>query len=143
MAVAGLLSLMVTWWSSPIDTAKANRFGRRRLRAARHHPVGYAALAFALGVTAGVFIRRTLPAMASTLVAFVVVRVARSTWIRPHLMAAGTPAFPRSAPGNGHRLLPDAGWASRCMAGPPNIPNAWAISSDVVNNAGQARLPRS
>ena len=39
-------------------------------------PVGYAAFAFALGVTAGVLIRRTLPAMAATLVVFVAVRLA-------------------------------------------------------------------
>jgi hypothetical protein len=32
-------------------------------------PVGYAAFGFALGVTAGALIRRTLPAMASTLAA--------------------------------------------------------------------------
>ena len=39
-------------------------------------PIGYAAFAFALGVAAGVLIRRTLPAMAATLVAFIGVRLA-------------------------------------------------------------------
>ena len=39
-------------------------------------PLAYAAFAFALGVAAGLLIRRTLPAMATTLVAFVGARVA-------------------------------------------------------------------
>ena len=71
IAVAGLLSLMVTWWSSPIDRVNADRF-RLGIFAERDIvPIGYAAFAFALGVTAGLLIRRTLPAMAATLVAFV------------------------------------------------------------------------
>jgi hypothetical protein len=85
VAVAGLLSLMVTWWSSPIDRATMNLYGTFDQRGVV--PVGYAAFAFALGVTAGVLIRRMLPAMATTLVAYVVVRWAVSTWVRPHLVA--------------------------------------------------------
>jgi hypothetical protein len=48
--------------------------------------IGYAAFAFVLGVTAGVLIRRTLPAMA-TLGAFVAARLAMTYWVRPHLIA--------------------------------------------------------
>ncbi|WP_328759276.1 hypothetical protein [Streptomyces sp. NBC_00271] len=44
-------------------------------------PIGYAALAFALGV----LFRRTLPAMATTLAVFTVVQIAMPLWIRPHL----------------------------------------------------------
>lgn len=57
--VAGLLSLVVTWWAHPLDRAAAaayDTFGERDLA-----PVGYAALAFAIGVTAGMLIRRTVP----------------------------------------------------------------------------------
>ena len=88
VAVAGLLSLMVTWWSSPIDTANANRFGLAVFWLRDIAPMGYAAFAFALGATAGVLMRRTLPAMASTLVVFVAARVAevsgcgRTCWLR-------------------------------------------------------------
>ena len=84
MAAAGLLSLMVTWWSSPIDQALAARGPQRAQRRNRFAPllfgargivpIGYAAFAFALGVTVGVLIRRTLPAMATTLAVFVAVR---------------------------------------------------------------------
>jgi len=71
MATAGLLSLMITWWASPIDrtggfpasmSQQVSRFSLVLFGARGIVPVGYAAFAFALGVTAGVLIRRTLPA---------------------------------------------------------------------------------
>jgi hypothetical protein len=110
LATAGLLSLMVTWWASPIDAASlaggsaqaaATRgygvhitfsgFAEARLDpvifdARGVAPLGYAAFAFALGVTAGVLLRRTLPAMAVTLVAFVAVQVLMPNFVRPHLL---------------------------------------------------------
>jgi ABC-type transport system involved in multi-copper enzyme maturation permease subunit len=87
MAVAGLLSLILTWWFSPIDRVQRNpltpaMFGVRGIT-----PIGYAAFAFALGVTAGVLIRRTVPAMAATIVVFTGVRLAFSLWVRPCLIA--------------------------------------------------------
>ena len=39
-------------------------------------PIGYAAFAFASGALIGAVLRRTLPAMATTLVVFTVARVA-------------------------------------------------------------------
>ena len=136
VAVAGLLSLMLTWWSSPIDTANANRFGDAMFSLRDITPLGYAAFAFALGVTAGVLIRRTLPAMASTLVVFVAARLAEAQWVRPHLMSPVRSAMPFSTGnGIGFALTPSG---LQVMTNPPNIPNAWAISSEIVNNAGQA-----
>jgi len=84
-AVAGLLSLMLTWWSSPIDTVNGNPYAIFDTRDIV--PIGYAAFAFALGVTCGVLIRRTVPAMAATLAGFAVVRVFFSQWIRYRLIA--------------------------------------------------------
>jgi hypothetical protein len=136
VAVAGLLSLMLTWWSSPIDTVNANRFGEAMFGLRDITPMGYAAFAFALGVTIGVLMRRTLPAMATTLVVFVAARLAETTWVRPHLMPAVRTATALT-PGNGIGFsLTPAGL--QVVANPPNIPNAWAISSEVVNNAGQS-----
>ena len=66
MLTAGLLSLMLTWWSGPVDTALALKSGNSIsfirvgpvLFAVRGiAPVGYAAFAFVLGVTAGVLVR--------------------------------------------------------------------------------------
>jgi hypothetical protein len=136
VVVAGLFSLMVTWWSSPIDTANANRFGNAMFGLRDITPIGYAAFAFALGVTAGVLIRKTLPAMASTLVAYIAVRLGESLWVRPHLMTPSHSISSLSRAGSvGFKLTPSG---LQLTAGPPNIPNAWVYSSSVVDHSGQS-----
>jgi hypothetical protein len=50
-------------------------------------PIGYAAFAFTLGVTAGALIRRTIPAMAVTLAGFAFVQLAWPAWVRPYLIS--------------------------------------------------------
>jgi hypothetical protein len=95
MATAGLFSLLLTWWSGPIDTAapfdKGNsitflRLGFVLFPTRGIAPLGYAAFAFALGVTAGVLIRRTVPAMATTLGTFLFIQIAWPIWVRPRLI---------------------------------------------------------
>jgi hypothetical protein len=87
MTAAGLGSLAVVWWSSPIDKAAANfpRMGPLLFGARGIVPIGYAALAFALGVTIGMLVRRTVPAMAITLAVFLAVQIAMPLLVRPHL----------------------------------------------------------
>jgi hypothetical protein len=87
VAATGLLGLMVTWWSSPIDRVVGTPFSPSFFDRRDLVPIGYAAFAFALGVTAGILIRRTLPAMAATLVAYIAVRFAMLDWVRSRLMA--------------------------------------------------------
>jgi len=86
IVVTEALNLMETWWFRPIDKINQDRFTGSFSQAGLV-PIGYAAFAFALGVTAGLLIRRTLPAMAATLVGFTAARVAMTYWIRPHLLA--------------------------------------------------------
>ena len=95
MATTGLFSLLLTWWSGPIDTAspfdKGNsitflRLGFVLFPTRGITPLGYAAFAFTLGVTAGVLIRRTVPAMAATLATFLFIQIACPIWVRPHLI---------------------------------------------------------
>ena len=62
-------------------------------------PLGYAAFAFVLGVTAGALIRRTIPAMAVTLAVFAALQVAMPLWIRPHFVPADRTVISTS-PGN-------------------------------------------
>jgi hypothetical protein len=96
-ALAGLLSLTITWWASPIDRADAlpglgqalpNRFVPLIFGARDIAPIGYAVFAFVLGVTAGVLVRRTLPAMALTLVAVAAIQIVMPATVRPHLSPA-------------------------------------------------------
>jgi hypothetical protein len=51
MGVAGLLSLMVTWWSSPIDRVQANLYDALAFGVRDIAPIGYAAFAFVLGLS--------------------------------------------------------------------------------------------
>ena len=110
VAAAGLLSLIVTWWSRPIDQLNMNQFtsvfDQRGVV-----PIGYAAFAFVLGVAAGLLARRTLPAMAATLVAFVSVRVLVTFWVRPHLMAP-VRTTSRLRHDHWHVIQPDRQWAA-------------------------------
>jgi hypothetical protein len=131
-ALAGLLSLYVTWWAGPLDRAAANRFGTFDER--HLVPVGHAALAFALGVTAGVLIRRTLPAMAATLAAFVAARLTMAHSIRPDLLAAERLDRPLDPVSTGYGGNPFG--ASTLQPVPPRIPNAWITSTRIVDDAG-------
>jgi ABC-type transport system involved in multi-copper enzyme maturation permease subunit len=97
MAVTGLLSLAVSWWSSPIDRAVADgnqsglfnlprifpaAFGARGVV-----PIGYAAFAFALGVAVGLVVRRSVVAIAITLAAVAAVQIVIPLALRSHLVA--------------------------------------------------------
>jgi hypothetical protein len=121
VATAGLLSLMVTWWSSPLDRVNADPFMLFDERGVV--PLGYAAFAFALGVTAGLLLRRTLPAMAATVAVFALVRAAVTDWVRPHLL---TPL----------RIVSGLQVSGLGTPAPPQ-PGDWIISDQTVNAAGQ------
>ena len=146
LAVAEGLSLMQAWWAAPIGRAvglggtgggiaRTGRFYPLVFATHGITPLGYAAFAFALGVTAGVLIRRTVPAMAVTLAIFAAVQLAVPLWIRPHL-------FPPV-----HTTIAIAGDISIGGGGPqgnftlttstlPGHPGAWIVSSGTVNAAG-------
>jgi ABC-type transport system involved in multi-copper enzyme maturation permease subunit len=87
MTAAGLGSLAVTWWSSPIDKTAAGfpKMGPLLFATRGIVPIAYAVFAFALGVTVGMLVRRTIPAMAITLAVFVAVQFAMPLLVRPHL----------------------------------------------------------
>jgi hypothetical protein len=130
MVAAGLLSLMVTWWSSPFDRIADNQFSPSYFDRRDLVPIGYAAFAFALGVAAGVVIRRTLPAMAATLVAFIGVRLAIFEWVRPRLMTPLRILVPLNAqPGV---VLGPAGYGYGHLDAAD-----WILTDQTVNGAGQ------
>jgi hypothetical protein len=149
-AAAGLLSLAVSWWAAPIDAAVASRnampgpgvfvfprMSREIFDARGIVPVGYAAFTFVLGVSIGVLIRRTLPAMAILLAAFVVAQVAMSIWVRPHLLA----------PEHQTTLITAENLTMIDMSDNLHViidrPGAWITSQHTVNAAGQAVRPPS
>jgi hypothetical protein len=144
MATGGLLSLMVTWSDSPIDRAAAMAtgpgpallsritpllFGARGIA-----PIGYAAFAFALGVTAGVLIRRTVPAMAATLAVFITVQIAWPMLVRPHLIAPVRSITAFDAGSIIGLSMQNGGQMTVLTA--VSKPGAWVLTNQVVDAAG-------
>jgi hypothetical protein len=144
MTVAGLFSLMLTWWSSPLDRVGGTPFSSFDYRDLV--PVGYAAFAFALGVTMGVLLRTTLPAMALALFTFVAARLAFTHWLRPALLTPvreNLPLDAATASGFGYEgFLPFGSHASNLQPTTPNIPGAWIMSVQIEDKAGNALTPQ-
>jgi hypothetical protein len=138
VAATGLLSLMVTWWSTPLDRAHLNRFGSGLFGERNVTPLGYAAFGFVLGVAVGLLVRRTLPAMAATLALFLGVRLGFSYFVRPHLLSPVHLTQPLAAVVQGF---------GQSNGGPPmlftsvNLPGAWVFSTRVVDSSGHAITP--
>jgi hypothetical protein len=125
VTVAGLLSLMYTWWSSAYLRVFDDRFSPVNYLTHDVVPIGFAAFGFALGVALGAIVRRTVAAMAATLVGYVVFLTGFSLWIQPHLI---TPLRRNTSFG-----LP---FSSRGH-GAPLGSNDLVISQQTVNAAGK------
>ena len=137
MTTAGLLSLVVTWWAGPLDQAGLSRFATFDQRDIV--PIGYAAFAFILGVAVGATVRRTLPAMAITLVAFIAARMAVAYWVRPRALSPLVLIRPVSVAGYGSEgFLPIPMAGPSLQLQPPNLPNAWITSTGIVDQSGRA-----
>jgi len=145
LLVAGLLSLIVTWWARPLDhagDALYATFGQRDLA-----PIGYAVFAFALGAAVGLLIRRTVPAMAVTLFVFLAVRVGVTYGIRPRIIgpAHRALALDPASTGFGSMTSPtillnslfNGGPSSALEPATPVMPNAWIYSTRVVDGSGR------
>jgi hypothetical protein len=144
MAVAGLFSLALTWWSSPLDRALGTPFSSFDYRDLV--PIGYTAFAFMLGVTAGVLFRSTLPAMALALFTFVAARLAFTHWLRPALLAPlhqNLPVDGATTAGFGWAgYLPFGSHASNLQPATPDIPGAWIVSIQMEDKTGHALTPQ-
>jgi hypothetical protein len=148
MAVTEGLSLMQAWWAAPLGRATGHgapaspltqgRFTQLIFASHGITPLGYAAFAFALGVTAGALIRRTIPAMAVTLAVFAALQVAMPLWIRPHFVPADRTVIATS-PGNeaGGPTGPAGSTLTLVATSLPGQPGAWILSSGPVNAAGR------
>jgi hypothetical protein len=122
IALTAVFAALFTWWSLPFD-AHGNRIGTANFGQRGIAPVAYALFALALGALAGTVIRRTLPAMAVTSVAFFATRYAFQLGVRPRL--AGTVELPRGL------SIFGAG------ANDPASAGAWVVSSKTVDGRGR------
>lgn len=99
-AASGVISLAVSWWASPIDKAVGAGYGTGLFNASRLDPVvfgargvvpiAYTVFALALGIVVGLVVRRTVPAMAITLVGVVLLQVLAPSLLREHLAQPAT-----------------------------------------------------
>jgi hypothetical protein len=109
VVLAAAFSALVTWWRLPLDQAT----GRQYLSPGPLYdligvvPVGYALFAVALGVLAGVLIRRSQPAMAVTLVGFLTVRILVEFMVRPNLLTPSRRVFPIAGTSMPNELVRD------------------------------------
>jgi hypothetical protein len=142
VAVAGLLSLMISWWATPIDTAESyggqglfsNRMTPLLFGARGITPLGYAAFAFALGVTLGVLLRRTIPAMALTLLLFAAVQFLVPAFIRPHLFSPDQATAPLNAAYN--EMIISGPSNQMTIVGSATVPGGWVLSDQTITPAG-------
>lgn len=81
--VFAIQSIFLAWWSSPWN-AVVNPWSTYDLTG--FVPVAYALFAFALGMASGTILRKTIPAMVSTIFVFIIIRLAVAKLLRPYLL---------------------------------------------------------
>ena len=145
MAVTEAFSLIQAWWAAPIGRAvglggsgsifSETRFGVFVFPTHGITPLGYAAFAFALGVTVGLLVRRAVPAMAITLAIFAAALLI-TPLIRPNLFPTSRTVATIAAAGANVTLKANPRLAFTATV-VPGQPGAWIISSEGVNAAGQ------
>jgi ABC-type transport system involved in multi-copper enzyme maturation permease subunit len=148
MALAGLLSLALTWWASPIDHAAEvgassgfqQRFFPTLFGARGVVPIGYAAFAFALGVLIGLLIKRTIPAMAVTLAVVVAVLIAMPLGIRPHLITPVRDTATLTSANIQGLGTNVNGTNLQVFASTAAPPGAWVLSTQVTTASGSTNL---
>ncbi|GAA2280853.1 MULTISPECIES: ABC transporter permease [Kitasatospora] len=143
VVTTGLLSLLVSWFASPLDRINNNRFIPLLFGARGVVPLGYAAFAVALGTCAGLLIRRSVPAMAATLAVFAAVQVLMPLAARPHLESPvrGNVALTSEAIKSASLIgFTNGTGPTAAYVADLNVPGAWVLSGPepVRTSSGQA-----
>jgi hypothetical protein len=86
VAVGGAASALVMWWRGPFDTLEG-RMAPSAFDIEGLVVPAYALFALALGILAGLVLRRTVAAMTATLIVFAAARLAMLEFVRPHFLA--------------------------------------------------------
>ncbi|MFD0784624.1 ABC transporter permease subunit [Micromonospora azadirachtae] len=95
VVVAVVYGLGMSWWATPLTgAAQQSRFDVFFFDMQGFAPIGYTLFAVALGVCAGVFWPKMMPAMAVTLGGFVGLRILLTVLVRPHYLPPETRTIP-------------------------------------------------
>jgi hypothetical protein len=136
VATVGLFSLALTWASSRLDQEIGQRFSGLNFGSHGIVPIGYAAFAFALGVTLGLLIRRTVPAMAATIAVYVAAVLAMSLWGRAHLMPTSVLTEPLDG-SNVRGLMSSDHGQTLTVISKADAGGGWVLSSHTITPSGQ------
>lgn len=86
-------ALLISWWLTPLDRSTGDRFQLGIFDQQGIVPVAYALFALALGIAAGAVLKKTMPAMAATLVGFVGLRLIVAGIARRHFVSPVTKKY--------------------------------------------------
>ena len=137
VAFTGLLGLLLSWGAGPYDRVRADRFAAAVFGAHDLVPFAHAAFAFALGVVAGLLLRRPVAAMGLTIVLFAAVQVLVPTTLRPHYLTPHTSTVHLDATAL-HRADGIQLDGPRLLITGISVPDAWVVStSQALDGAGR------
>ncbi|MFF8958197.1 ABC transporter permease subunit [Streptomyces sp. NPDC014894] len=135
--VTGTAAALLTWAARPFDDVVKEQFGAFVFGARHIVPIGHAALALTLGAVLGLLLRRTLPAMALTLVVFLAFQFLFPNVVRPGLVPPERATLAMTAEAvNGARNLGGIGGGS-VIGGVriPGAPDAWIAETSPLRTA--------
>ncbi|MGW5169807.1 ABC transporter permease subunit [Streptomyces nodosus] len=137
MLLTGACAALLTWAAHPFDMVVKNKFSTFVFGARDIVPIGYAALAFTLGTVMGLLLRRTLPAMAVTLVVFLAFQFFFPNVVRPDLLPRDKATLTMTAD-----TINEARSLGSITGGPvigglriPGEPDAWIAESSPLRTA--------
>ena len=147
IATSGLISLLFSWWAGPINAAggfpnNLSEFARMTpllFIAQGVVPAAWAALAFVIGVVTGILIRRSIAAMAITIVVVVLLQFLWPNLIRPHLLTPVRATAPVTLESLNSMMVSNSGAVGVAVnqPGTPHLPGAWVLSSYSVTPNGK------
>ena len=136
IAAAAVFSYLLTWWAEPLDHINGSRFAAVTFSSRDIVPIAYAIFAFALGTTAGLLLRRTIPAMAVTLAVFIGIQILVPALIRPNLLPSTTVTFPiNKATASQFTGIYTSGGGAEIDMDLPIPQGAWVISAPPVQDS--------
>ena len=132
-AAALAIGFLVTWTLDPLTAAFGGRYNSSWYDIQGVVPVACMLFALAVGVAASAWIRRTIPAMAVTLVVYAAARIPIH-WIRAHFWAANsiTTSTPLST------LLQDPHGDPRSALGSGRPSGSWLLKTTIIDPSGHA-----
>jgi hypothetical protein len=83
VVLTGAFAALITWFRQPLDTLYG-RYDASAFDVEALVPVAYALFAFTAGAAAGALLRRSIPAITASLLAFVATRIYVEGALRPH-----------------------------------------------------------